>query len=498
MKKIKLILSILFLCTSLFYAPDCFAAGNDNDDSYTNYSDGDAVMDGCTPFSERYDEIKKCILCDLFEVILKTDQTMASQSFNSLASSFRDVIIIVLALFIAYHTLLTVSAVTKQDVAKYLQTIMIQAFKVLVTVLLLTNSSYIYAHAINPLMKAGLDFGITVIGSDVQQELEKQTLAETSRFKTSKDQVISEDLLAKVYATVKLFSESSAELPAIGSSLICVSTHAASWHRIIPDVSMLIEGVIAYAFGWCISLACCFYLLDATVRFGIFCTLLPFLLACWPFKITMKYTKAGWDIFMNTFFNFVMMGVIISLSTELVSQALTGGEGGKDELERLLKSANENDLQALKDAMSLDGTKFLVLVACCIFAFKLVGQVGELANTVSSTSGPTAKNGIGNKLGGLAAQAATKVAFGSKGADGKRSGGLAGAAGKITGISGAVAGVKDRINARADQVRQNIGGAIGGSGGGSSGGGGSDNGSSGNSNSSNGSSDSSSSDSDNS
>ena len=225
---------------------------------------------------------------------------------------------------------------------------------------------------------------------------------------------------------------------------------------------MFLEGLITYAFGWCIALACCFYLLDSVVRFGIFCTLLPFLIACWPFKVTAKYTKAGWDIFMNTFFNFVMMGVVLSLTSELISQAMTGGTGGKSELENVL---NGNDVDKLKDMMSLDGTKFLVLIACCIFAFKLVGQVGDLANQVSQTSGPTAKNSIGGHLGGLTAQGAKKVA----GAGIK-------AAGKITGASGAIAGVKDRLAGKNDDIRRKLsgtgggGGNSGGSGGGDSGG----------------------------
>lgn len=455
MKKTKLIIYILILVVGVFFFRDCLAG-----------ADAKNVSEGCKPLTQRYADLRVCILCPMFEVILKTDQSMATMSFNALASGFRNVIIVVLALFIAYHTLLTVSAVTKQDVGKYLQTILIQAFKVLVAALLLTNSNYIYDFVINPLMKAALEFGLTIIDSDVAAGL-KEAGGSSSIGKG----VISQDLLGQVLATIRLFSKSTAELPAIGSMLICVSTHAASWHGIVPDVSMFIEGLVVYAFGWCITLACCFYLLDTVVRFGIFCTLLPFLIACWPFKVTLTYAKTGWDIFMNTFFNFVMMGLVISLSSELAKQALVGDDSG-DNVEHLI---NEGTLEELKQAMSLDGIKFLVLIACCIFAFKLVQQIGELANAVSSTSGPTSKNSIGGHLGGLAAQAATRVAFGSKGKDGKRSGGVLGAAGKITGISGAVAGLKDRANAKADNIRQRVAG--GGSGSGSSGGSSGDDGS---------------------
>ena len=308
------------------------------------------------------------------------------------------------------------------------------SFKVLIAALLLTNSAYIYDYVINPIMNAGLEFGLSIIKADVLTDLQKYSAEYT--FESG---VISNALLANVMGTVKLFSNSAAELPAIGGSLICISTHEAV--KFLIDLSMFIEGLICLAFGWAIAIACCVYLLDSVIRFGIFCTLLPFLIACWPFKVTAKYTKTGWDMFMNVFFNFAMMGLVITLSDELISQALTGGGGGREELEAAM---NGNDIELLKNMMDLDGAKFLVLIACCIFAFKIVGQINELASSISSTDGGSA---MGSKIGGLAAQTAKKV-----GGTGLK---MAGAA---TGVTGAVRGLKDRANKRTDAIRSKVGG----------------------------------------
>ena len=385
---------------------------------------------GCKPLPVRYAEIQSCILCPMFQVILSTDQNIATESYGALASSFRNLIIVVLALFIAYQTLITVSSFTKQDTPKYISTLLVQSFKVLVAAILLSNSTYIYQYVINPLMSAGLEFGLALL-FDPQLLSEYNTLVrdEASGMPPG---VIGQDLLASVMAAVRLFSKASAQMPAIGSSLICISMHEAS--NILPDFSMLIEGVLVFAFGWAIALACCFYLLDSVVRFGIFCALLPFLIASWPFKVTASYTKNGWDIFMNAFFNFVMMGMVISLNSELISQALTGGGGGMDALESAI---NGSEVETLKELMDISGVDFLVLIACCMFAFKLVGQINELANQVSGTSGGT---GIGNKIGGAAAQAAKKVA----GAGAKMAGKAAGAVYEGTGAKAKVDAAKDK------------------------------------------------------
>ena len=397
---------------------------------------------GCVPLPVKYAQIQTCILCPLFNVILNTDQTIATKSFNALASSFRSLILIVLALFVAYHTLMVVSAFTKQDTPKYLSTLMVQGFKVLVAAWLLTDPAYVYDYVINPLMQAGLEFGLELMldGDNNTQTFKGLTDEEMSAMPSG---VIGQNLLASVMASIKLFNRTAAQMPAIGSSLICISTHAAA--HILPDFSMLIEGALVFAFGWLIILAASFYLLDSVVRFGIFCALLPFLIASWPFKVTKQYANAGWKIFMNAFFNFVMMGVIIGLNSELIAQGLTGSKGGMDELEAAINGSNVDEL---KELMDISGTDFLVLVACCLFAFKLVAQINDLAGDISGGGGGTA---IGSKIGGLAAQAVKKTAFAAAGAAGATGGAVyeaSGAKAKVDNMKGKVLGGVASVGAK--------------------------------------------------
>lgn len=121
---------------------------------------------------------------------------------------------------------------------------------------------------------------------------------------------------------------------------MCVSRNEAASGNVlsvpIPDFSMLFQGLIIWVFAWLISLAFAFYLVDATVRLGIVGALMPFLIASWPFKVTSKYTNQGFTMFMNTFFTYAFMGLVVSINIQLMGISLTGGQGGLDAIEEAL------------------------------------------------------------------------------------------------------------------------------------------------------------------
>jgi hypothetical protein len=361
--------------------------------------EGENLKD-CTLLPIKLAEINLCPLCPLFEVILKTDQTMATKSFEALAQSFLNVVVVLMALYVAFQTLLTVSSFTKQDAPKYITTLLVQAFKVLVVFIMLSDSTHVYKYIVTPLMKGGLEFGMALLFSeDALSKFSSYSQSAKGSFATG---AIDTEILGNVVAAVKVFTEKAADLPAIGGTLVCVSVHAAAPFSHFPDLSMFFEGLLVYVFGWAIVLAASFYLLDSAVRFGIFCSLIPFLIACWPFKVTRSYTGTGWKIFINCVFNFIMMGLVISLITELIGQALNSG-GGMDELQTAINGSN---IDELKDMMDLGGMQFLVLMACCLYAFKLTGQINALATEISGTSGGS---GIGNKMGSIVGEAGKKA-----------------------------------------------------------------------------------------
>lgn len=180
----------------------CTTTCEDAPDGGTGHSVGilpkDPMKKGCQPIQEKLNELHDCLLCGMFEVVLRTNQTMATKSFSALNSSFMNLIIVVMALFIAYKTLMTVSALTKQDVGKYLGEILVQAFKVLLAALLLSKSIYIYHYVINPLVEAAMEFGLAIIGNDALIGLKTFSDKYVSKMPSG---VISQDVLSKVMGT---------------------------------------------------------------------------------------------------------------------------------------------------------------------------------------------------------------------------------------------------------------------------------------------------------
>lgn len=198
---------------------------------------------------------------------------------------------------------------------------------------------------------------------------------------------------------------------AIGSSLMCVSRNEAASGNVlsvpIPDFSMLFQGLIIWVFAWLISLAFAFYLVDATVRLGIVGALMPFLIASWPFKVTSKYTNQGFTMFMNTFFTYAFMGLVVSINIQLMGISLTGGQGGLDAIEEAL---NGNSVKVLSDLLDIGFAGFLILIASCIFGFKLCGQAAELAGSMAGGGGGSS---IAPEIGGMGYNVAKAATLGT-------------------------------------------------------------------------------------
>lgn len=361
------------------------------------------VTRGCVPLPAKLAESRSCIYCPLFKTIFNAAQSMSTKAYDKLAGPLANVMLIGFAIVIAFMVLKNVSSFTKQDAPKFITELLVNMFKVLVAYYMLKNANIVYGYIVGPVLKAGFEFGSSLLFA------ENKYLAACDVSKTLQN-VSNGVMPAYLYTNLDCFIravQAEVAVPqSVGSSLMCVARNAGKEsigpvRNVLWDFGMMFQGFAIWVMGWIISLAFAFYLIDATIQLGIIGALMPFLIACWPFKATRNYTSKGWGIFMNTFFVYVFMGLVVSINVELLGQGLTGSKGGFD---AIMKALNGNNVQKLKELLDIGFAGFLVLVACCLFAFKLTGQASDLAGTMAGGGGPK----IGANIGGLAYGAATK------------------------------------------------------------------------------------------
>lgn len=387
----------------------------------------DGNLKGCPPIAIQIVRDSNCIFCPLFAVLYDAANEMATLSFNKLGAPMATVMLIGFAIFIAFKVLAHVSALTKQDAPKFLGELLTQAFKVLIAFILLMNSNQVYQYFISPVLNAGLDFGAAMLFEN--PTVFAQCVEGIGNIEND-IALLPIRTYARLDCFIRAVQAEIAVMQSIGSSLMCVGRNKAStFIGGIWDFGMVFQGLIIWAFAVMLSLAFAFYLIDATVNLGLVGALMPFLIACWPFKITNSYSKQGINMFLNSFFVFVFMGIVVSINLQLVGQAMqnseqvasvtqesssadtasSGEQQANDEkggLSALVDALNSDDIKKLKELTDLGFGGFLILLCCCIFGFKFTNQATALADKMASGG----ISGIGNKIGGLAATGAGRIA----------------------------------------------------------------------------------------
>lgn len=392
----------------------------------------DVNQSNCKPLNEYAAEFQICPLCKVFVTLLKACQVLATGSFDQLATPLVEVLTIAFGIYLGLQVLYLVGSPAPGRMGKFLTDVLYQGFKVAFIILLLEGPEYLFGNAISPVIEGGVDLGFSLMPADAKTILDT-SIAEYGSF--DENPLLSKNLMERIAGAVKGFNDEAAMIPAIGRALWCNA-----WEdpilKILPHPSMLIEGAFIMVFGIMIMLAVGFYLLDCVLQLGVVCCLMPLLLACWPFKITRQYTVVGWNMIVNLFFNFVMVGVVVTAALGLIKQAIAVGDTD------LATLVNGNNVQELADSLDVLGLQMVMLAASCIIALKLIKEVANLANKFA----PGAGISLGADLGGAVASTATVIAATA----GKTAGGAikkgGGAIAEASGIKGAAQALKGKAS----------------------------------------------------
>ncbi len=391
----------------------------------------------CKAISDYVQEISMCPTCGLFETILVAVQRMASNTFDTLQNSLIQILMVALFIFYAFQTLKVVSSPVAFKISEFLKTLSVQTFKVTVAIGLLNDPAFIYNTMITPIIQSGFEFGLELLG-DSKTAVANAAIKYDSFDKG--DPYLSSDFLQNVVGAAEAFNSMAATMPAIGQGMMCLAWVDLKFF-VFPHIMMLLEGLILYLFGLAICLAIGFYMLDTAIQLGLFCALLPFFVACWPFKITAKYTQVGWKMVLNTFFCFVMIGVVLTTANNIVLQSLSPGLSA----DKISEYINSNDVNGLEEEIDFGGLQLLLLIVCCMIVFKLIKDVNSLANKFEGGIGVA----LGGELGGTAASAATSIAKLAAGKTGAAAAAVGGRIAEASGAKGAATALKGKVGGAA-------------------------------------------------
>ena len=351
----------------------------------------------CKSFTQYQNEFGgTCMLCPIFRVILNTVSRVSSVAWNAVSEPLSDVVKIIFLVLLAIEVLKAVGAVAGSKISALAKGVLVLSAKVAFTLLLLGNASYIYGYFLSPVLEGGLEMGIKIANASAAGG---HCAAVSEGNSGISSDTFSPKLYDTVLSTVDCFGKTAAMMPAIGRGLTCNAWKDTNWG--VPNLSMWFAGVIMYLLGILIWLAVSFYMIDCTVQIGMLSGLVPLLIACWPFKLTETYTYKGCKMLMNSFFTYAMVGIVLLIGTAITTFAVGGGD-----VMKLQMALNNEDIDTLRELCDLGALQILILAACAIFAMKLIGQTGNLADQFSKGAG----SDIGAKLGGTATSAATGMA----------------------------------------------------------------------------------------
>lgn len=390
------------------------------DKATITYNTANTGFKGCEVLPVKLYNARKCFFCPLFSTMYKVAGEITALSFEKLAAAFAVILILGWAIWIAVQTLTQVSSLTKQDAPKFLTNLIKQSYKVLIAFLLLQYSTQIFELAITPVLKAGLSFGNAMLderysvirssddATTAKQKMEKSNPGLEKRKKMlSNTDYYNEDLYIDLDNFVVNIQRNISFMQGVGTSLICIGGHGMITPRSTISFGagfmMAVQGVILAAFAFLLAIAFAFYLVDAVVQLGLAGVLMPFLIASWPFKITAKYTKVGWNMILNSAFIFMFAGMVITVDLNLVSAAINFTANEQNDtlqddscqdadncevkmgsLYAIAKAINTQNETELVDLTDISGVGFLILLFCCIFGFQFMGRTKDMAGAFAS------------------------------------------------------------------------------------------------------------------
>lgn len=374
------------------------------------------------------DDYSDCLLCPIFDTLIDISKDVSSMAWDVLAPALIPIVGLATVIYVAIYTLKLVGSFGKQTANDYVagdkKGLTVLMFKAAFIIFLLsgasgygdiniiggilgdvfgigngTNQNFLIQKIISPLLKSGLEIGQSLAvktGNGTSFDFYSQEVLSplADKFRSPWG-VVFEMIRRAVYG----FNAITYEPVAVGQAMMCNALedtyNPLKWYYL-----MLVYGFILFIFGWLLTLGIGFYIVDILIDLMFAAVLLPLGVACAISDKTVSYTKNIWGIFVNIFFYFVMLGIILGMTMRVIDLCLgraveeisdtasaiaaTGG-ALTNFLTNYEARIDSNEITALSEELWSNGSLLLTIV-CLSIITKLITETKKLASKISGGS----------------------------------------------------------------------------------------------------------------
>ena len=332
-----------------------------------------------------------CPLCSLFEILTDSAAEMANDSWEALAPSLSQVVIVIAAIYIALYTLRMVSSFGKQTLADYFtgdkRGLFIFMFKATLIYLLLrgdptkafdSGDITFLRYVLGPLLSAGIEVGGVL----------SNAVPSGNRFEAI-DVREWDDIFTMIYDSTVTFNNSVQLVSGLGEVMCCDAV--VSWKPWEWKFLQLIYGTLLFCYGWILLIAISFYLLDVVIRLAFAATLLPLGITLALSHLSTAYAKSIWNMFINVFFSLIMLGIVMGFVIQSVFFCITGESAQNSPSFDMQAAIDQNSIAEMTNVLALLGHMLLTII-CFAVLFQLIMQMNALAGKVSDTTAASEMN----------------------------------------------------------------------------------------------------------
>lgn len=381
-----------------------------------NYSDSFSVVPS-TAYSQRSlgnkecnissyrESFTTCIFCDLFRVLFDVASIIAAKAYAALAAAVTNVVIIGMALWLAFTIIKFIASMEVKDPRIMVKTILNQAFVVLIVIVLLKyDLKELMNIALTPIFNTGMQLAQLVTSGGTEQACEGFT-------KVTTEGGIPESIGNNILCTIMSIQGKILDIMTLGSTSLCVGFFVQSWKGwfIFPHLGYVIVGLLLWIAAFLLLVIYPFLLVDSILQLSVATALLPAAIGTYAFQITRKkYLSKVWETFMNAMFTFVFLSIVIFIITTGIDSIV--GQTLSTNLRNV--GTGDNSYSLILDVvngLAWWGVKFLQLIFMMLLGWAVLDEAKSFAGSFTKGGFKFSEN-IGSNVGTTAMSGVQGVA----------------------------------------------------------------------------------------